>query len=99
MNSPSLSGPVAGCSVKQELARNDYPPRFVRSDGEGVWGSRRGFLGRQEHSPAAWQLYRDCNGLLQAELECDGQVHGNGFAVERRRLIFPLFQSVHGRLL
>src|SRR6266702_1787151 len=38
-------------------------------------------------------------GLLQAELNRDGQVHGHGFAVERCGLVLPLPQSVHGRLM
>jgi len=36
------------------------------------------------------------NNLLQAELDGDGEVHGNGFAVQGGGLIFPLTESVHG---
>src|SRR5258708_36593049 len=38
-------------------------------------------------------------GLLQAELDGHGQVHGHGFAVERCGLGFPPFQSVHSCLM
>ncbi len=48
-------------------------------------------------APGACARIRE--GLLQAELNGDGQVHGHGFAVERRGTIFPLFQSVHGCLV
>ncbi len=37
--------------------------------------------------------------LLQAELEGDSKVHGDGFAVQRGRLVLPLAQRVHGGLV
>jgi len=41
----------------------------------------------------------NCKGLLQAELDGHGQVHGYGFAVKRCGLVFPLSQSVHSCLM
>src|SRR5277367_1795469 len=38
-------------------------------------------------------------GLLHAELDRYGQVHGDGFAVQAGWLIFPLVQRVHGSLV
>ncbi len=37
--------------------------------------------------------------LLQAELDRYGQVHGDGFPVERCGVVFPLFQGFHGGLV
>jgi hypothetical protein len=37
--------------------------------------------------------------LLQSELDGNSQVHWDGCAIQRRGLIFPLLQGVHGRLL
>src|SRR5260370_24148741 len=60
---------------------------------------KRGSSGRGSTPPPLGHITGSRKGLLQAELEGDGQVHGHGFAVERSGLILPLFQSVHGRLL
>lgn len=37
--------------------------------------------------------------LLQAELQRDGQVHGDGVAVQRSGLVAPLPKSFHGGLM
>src|SRR6267378_1839947 len=40
-----------------------------------------------------------CEGLLQAELNRDRQMHRHGVAIQGCRLILPLTQGIHGRLM
>ena len=47
----------------------------------------------------AGQQLKGENELLHAELQCDSQVHRNGLAVERCRLILPLVERVFRGLM